>query len=78
MEIWFVIGDEYARKGISADSLHQVPMDEIDIFDVSSYYNASVPAGTWYKQTTSGDTPNRRVDFCSVVASAPDGSSHNM
>ena len=53
-------------------------MNEIDIFDVSSYYNASVPAGTWYKQTTSGDTPAPRVDFCVVAASAPDGSSHNM
>lgn len=53
-------------------------MDEIDIFDISSYYNASLPAGTWYKQTTSGDTPDPRVDFCLVVASAPDGSSHNM
>ncbi len=65
-------------KGVRADSLLQVPMDEIDIFDISSYYNASLPAGTWYKQTTSGDTPDPRVDFCLVVASAPDGSSHNM
>ena len=67
-----------ALKGISANSLHQVPMNEIDVFDVSSYYNASVPAGAWYKQTTSGDTPAPRVDFCAVVASAPDGSSHNV
>ena len=65
-------------KAVSANSLHQVPMNEIDIFDVSSYYDTSVPAGTWYKQTTSGPTPDPRVDFCAVVASAPDGSSQNM
>ena len=65
-------------RGLSADSHRQVPMDVIDIFDISSYYNASLPAGTWYKQSTSGDTPDMRVDFCVVAASAPDGSSHNM
>lgn len=55
-----------------------LPMDEIDIFDVASYYNASTPDGTWYKQTTSGDTPDPRIDFCLILASAPDGSSHNV
>lgn len=53
-------------------------MDEIDIFDVASYYNASTPDGIWYKQKTSGDTPIPRIDFCLVLASAPDGSSHNV
>lgn len=52
-------------------------MDEIDIFDVSSYYDSGTPDGTWYKQTTSGDTPAGRTDFCLVLASA-DGSAHNM
>ena len=56
----------------------QLPMDEIDVFDVASYFNASTPDGTWYKQTTSGDTPEPRIDFCLISASAPDGSSHNM
>ena len=65
-------------KGVSADSFHQVPMNEIDIFDVSSYHNTSIPDGTWYKQTTSGPTPDPRVDFCAVAVPAPDGSSHNM
>ena len=37
-------------------------MDEIDIFDVASYYNASTPDGTWFKQKTSGDTPDPRID----------------
>lgn len=61
-----------------ADRCRQLPMNEIDIFDVASYYNASTPDGTWYKQTTSGDTPEPRIDFCLTLASAPDGSSHNV
>ena len=47
-------------------------MDEIDIFDVASYYNDSTPHGTWYKQTTSGATPDPRIDFCLILASAPE------
>lgn len=31
-----------------ADECGQVPMDEIDIFDIASYYNASTPDGTWF------------------------------
>ena len=53
-------------------------MNEIDVFDVSSYYNMGSPAGIWYKQTTSGPTPDSRVDFCLVAVSSQDGSSHNM
>lgn len=64
--------------GDLADRCGQLPMDEIDIFDVASYYNASTPDGTWYKQKTSGDTPDPRIDFCLTLASAPDGSSHNV
>lgn len=55
-----------------------LPMDEIDIFDVASYYNDSTPHGTWYKQTTSGATPDPRIDLYLILASAPDGSSHNV
>ena len=58
--------------------LLQVPMNAIDVFDVSSYYNTSTPDGVWYKQTTSGETPQGRIDFCTILASASDGSSHNM
>lgn len=53
-------------------------MDQVDIFDVASYYNASTPAGTWYKQRATGDIPTRRLDHCLMSASAPDNSSHNM
>lgn len=31
-----------------ADECGQVPMNEIDIFDIASYYNASTPNGTWF------------------------------
>ena len=67
-----------SKMALLADCLVQVPMNEIDVFDVSSYYNASTPDGTWYKQITSGATPDPRVDFCLILASATDGTSHNM
>ena len=53
-------------------------MDQIDIFDVASYYNASTPDGMWYKQRATGDIPRRRLDHCLILASAPDDSSHNL
>lgn len=56
----------------------QVSMAQVEIFDVASLYNQSTPNGTWYSQRATGDIPNARVDFCLVVASAPDGSSHNI
>ncbi|KAI5838414.1 putative cell wall anchored protein, partial [Morchella snyderi] len=55
-----------------------VSMAQVEIFDVASLYNQSTPNGTWYSQRATGDIPNARVDFCLVVASAPDGSSHNI
>jgi hypothetical protein len=42
-------------------------MNVIDVFDIAS--------STWYKQATSGATPDIRVNPCAVAASAPDGSS---
>jgi hypothetical protein len=33
---------------------------------------------TWYEQPTSGETPPQLAEGCTVVASAPDGSSHNI
>ena len=56
----------------------KVPMNQIDVFDVSSLYNSSTPDGTWYKQNTTGDTPAGRIDFCLALASSEDGSSHNI
>lgn len=56
----------------------QLSMSDIDIFDIGSMYNKSTPDGIWYKQTASGDVPLGRLDSCLALASAPDGSSHNM
>ena len=57
-------------------------MTEIYLFDVASLYNSSTPDGVWYKQNATNqnatDVPSPRVDFCLIVASAEDGSSHNM
>ncbi|KAK4943459.1 hypothetical protein LTR10_016950 [Elasticomyces elasticus] len=42
-------------------------MNIIDVYDIGS--------STWYKQATSGSTPQIRVNPCAVAVSAPDGSS---
>ena len=53
-------------------------MNHIDVFDVSSLNNKSTPDGMWYKQNTTGDIPASRIDFCLVLASSGDDSSHNV
>lgn len=48
-------------------------MQTVDVYDIASQ--------TWFKQTTTADRgvyPNGRMEFCSVVASAEDSSSHNI
>jgi hypothetical protein len=45
-------------------------METVAVFDVESE--------TWYLQNTTGDTPPQLTEFCSVLASAKDGSSHNI
>ena len=42
----------------------------IDVYDIAN--------SQWYQQFTSGSYPNRRVNPCTVAASAPDGSSTNV
>src|SRR5438034_2148007 len=42
-------------------------MNIIDVYDIAT--------STWYKQATSGTTPEIRVNPCAVAASAADGSS---
>lgn len=42
-------------------------MNVIDVYDIAN--------STWYKQSTSGKTPDIRVNPCAVAASAADGSS---
>jgi hypothetical protein len=45
-------------------------METVSVFDVESKI--------WYLQNTTGDIPPQLTEFCSVLASAADGSSHNI
>ncbi|KAJ5242333.1 uncharacterized protein N7469_000660 [Penicillium citrinum] len=45
-------------------------METVTIYDVDSK--------AWYLQNTTGDIPPQLTQFCSVLASASDGSSHNI
>jgi hypothetical protein len=45
-------------------------METVSVYDVDSQ--------RWYLQNTTGDTPPQLTQFCSVLASATDGSSHNI
>ncbi|KAJ5144048.1 Galactose oxidase/kelch beta-propeller [Penicillium bovifimosum] len=45
-------------------------METVSVFDVKSQ--------KWYLQKTTGDIPPQLTEFCSVLASAEDGSSHNI
>ncbi|KAL4951657.1 hypothetical protein BDW69DRAFT_169587 [Aspergillus filifer] len=45
-------------------------MQTVSIYDVGE--------DTWYNQNTTGDIPPQLTSFCSVYASASDGSSHNI
>ncbi|KAI2785974.1 hypothetical protein POX_h09739 [Penicillium oxalicum] len=45
-------------------------MKTVSVFDVKSQ--------SWFLQNTTGDIPPQLTQFCSVLASAPDGSSHNI
>ena len=45
-------------------------MNVVDVYDIGT--------STWYKQATSGTTPEIRVNPCAVAAAAPDGSSFQV
>lgn len=45
-------------------------MNVLDIYDIAT--------SAWYRQSTSGSTPEIRVNPCAVVGAAPDGSSYNI
>jgi hypothetical protein len=59
----------------SEETPNYVSMSEIDIFDINSYYQNT---STWYKQNATGDIPPARAEFCSVIISPPDNSTHNI
>ncbi|KAI6803544.1 kelch repeat protein [Hortaea werneckii] len=57
-----------ALAGGTNDTFTQ--MNNIDVYDIAR--------STWYKLSTSGPTPEIRVNPCAVTAAAPDGSSYNV
>ncbi|OQE36189.1 hypothetical protein PENCOP_c012G08838 [Penicillium coprophilum] len=61
-----------ANSSRTAESKRISPtfMETVSVFDVESK--------TWYLQKTKGDIPPQLTEFCSVLASAADGSSHNI
>ncbi|RMZ72033.1 kelch repeat [Pyrenophora seminiperda CCB06] len=64
-------GDEGLLIGVTGgDNATFTQMNTVDVYDIA--------ASTWYKQTTSGKTPSYRVNPCTVVAAATDGSSYNI
>lgn len=68
------------RTVSSGDQGRLLSFDFVDVFDLASYSRdaKSNGTGTWYSQATSGDIPDPRIDFCVIMASAPDNSSHNV
>jgi hypothetical protein len=52
-------------------------MDNITIFDIGSYMRNNSEQ-LWYAQNATGDIPEPRAHFCSLMVSAPDNSSHNI
>ncbi|KAL7627367.1 hypothetical protein AAE478_001560 [Parahypoxylon ruwenzoriense] len=55
-------------------------MNQVNVFDVdSAVRSGSLTSDVgWHTQTTKGHAPPPRIDFCLVVASAPDNSSFNI
>lgn len=45
-------------------------MNQLDVYDIAT--------SSWYIQSTSGPTPELRVNPCAVIAAAPDGTSYNI
>ncbi|KAF2134810.1 hypothetical protein P153DRAFT_362543 [Dothidotthia symphoricarpi CBS 119687] len=64
-------GDEGLLIGLTGgDNDTFTQMNVIDVYDIAN--------STWYKQSTSGSLPEYRVNPCTVVAAAADGSSYNI
>jgi len=54
----------------------QVPLDTIHVFDIASL--DSTPNGIWYRQRTSGRTPQPRLATCAINIQSPDNTSYHM
>ncbi|KAL2793419.1 hypothetical protein BJX66DRAFT_338881 [Aspergillus keveii] len=59
--------DEQEAESIRASAAF---MQTVSVYDIAT--------DEWYNQNTTGDIPPPLTQFCSVYASAPDGSSHNI
>ncbi|RYC64172.1 hypothetical protein CHU98_g2053 [Xylaria longipes] len=64
----------------NGDSIQPVLMTTLYIYDVNSTLSpdSSTSNNGWWTQTVDGEAPSPRVDFCTVVVSAPDKSSFNI
>ncbi|KAI9648109.1 hypothetical protein NHQ30_002739 [Ciborinia camelliae] len=70
-------GGLYRQAGNLSDELGNLaPMDQINVFDINSAYNGG--NGSWYTQQATGNLPPKRIESCSVVATATDNSSYNV
>jgi hypothetical protein len=61
---------ENSSRTAESKTISPTFMQTVSVFDVESK--------TWYLQNTTGDIPPQLTEFCSVLASAADGSSHNI
>jgi hypothetical protein len=69
VELWRDIGLDSSQTALSK-KISQTFMETVSLYDVDSQ--------EWYIQNTTGDVPPQLTQFCSVIASASDGSSHNI
>ncbi|KAJ6086056.1 hypothetical protein N7486_010337 [Penicillium sp. IBT 16267x] len=69
---------EPAGLFVSLNSTQQALSEEISPTFMETVSVYDVDTKTWYLQNTTGDTPPQLTEFCSVLASAEDGSSHNI
>jgi hypothetical protein len=60
-------------------SVYDIATDRWYVLDSGSrLHDSGILTGHRYSQNTTGDIPPSLTKFCSVYASAPDGSSHNI
>ncbi|KAL6235300.1 hypothetical protein BDW75DRAFT_210074 [Aspergillus navahoensis] len=62
--------------GLSDEQVEESERESPALMRTVSVYD--VAGDRWYNQDTTGDIPPQRTQFCSVYASAADGSSHNI
>jgi hypothetical protein len=63
-------GDSPATQGVYFPGNDPVPMSDITVYDIKNQ--------TWYSQTATGDVPDGRSQFCSIIAKGGDNDSWEM